>query len=70
MIKNEFGEIWIRFYQQIIPWNKQCAIHEHIYINYDGELVLISFIDGIGNLTTKNNVNYKIRHDYIKVLNK
>lgn len=70
MIKNEYGETWPVFNVQVITWNGGCAIHTHIYIPYWDELVLINFIDGNGNLITENNVNYKIRRDYVKVLSK
>lgn len=72
-MNNKYDEIWIDCKRiQILPWNKQCSIHTHIYFDECGseELVFIEFINEEGNLVTKNNMNFKIRRDYIKVLSK
>jgi len=67
---NKFKEIWAEQTVRVLPWDNTCAIHTHVYIPYWDELVLINFIDKDGKLMTENNVNYKIRRDYVKILSR
>ena len=73
MIKNKYDEIWLDYNRiQILSWDKQCVFHTHIYFDVCGseELVFIEFINEEGKLITENNMNFKIRRDYMKVLSK